>query len=102
MTTGLTSQEKQQIATNIRAKYGMVAPSPRQGSSAIPLAGGGLEALGYDPEILKTLPEPVAASYSGVGNPFTLGPIRKGEAVLDLGGGAACCPLGRVPNPGAT
>lgn len=27
-------------------------------------------------------------SFCGVGNPFTLGPIRKGESVLDIGCGA--------------
>ncbi len=87
MTTELTSQDKQQIATNIRAKYGRVAVTPT-GQFRYPTGRAGLEALGYDPEILKTLPEPVAASYCGVGNPFTLGPIREGEAVLDLGCGA--------------
>jgi len=30
----------------------------------------------------------VAASYCGVGNPFILGPIREGEAILDIGCGA--------------
>ena len=87
MATELTSQDKQQIATNIRAKYGRVAVTPA-GQFRYPTGRAGLEALGYDPEILKTLPEPVAASYCGVGNPFTLGPIREGEAVLDLGCGA--------------
>jgi arsenite methyltransferase len=87
MATELTSHDKQQIATNIRAKYGRVAVTPAE-QFRYPTGRAGLEALGYDPEILKTLPEPVAASYCGVGNPFTLGPIREGEAVLDLGCGA--------------
>jgi ubiquinone/menaquinone biosynthesis C-methylase UbiE len=30
----------------------------------------------------------VAAAYCGVGNPFTLGPIHPGEAILDIGCGA--------------
>jgi arsenite methyltransferase len=87
MATELTSQDKQQIAANIRAKYGRVAVTPT-GQFRYPTGRAGLEALGYDPGILKTLPEPVVASYCGVGNPFTLGPVREGEAVLDLGCGA--------------
>jgi ubiquinone/menaquinone biosynthesis C-methylase UbiE len=38
--------------------------------------------------MVRSLPEPVADAYCGVGNPFTLGPIREGEAVLDIGCGA--------------
>jgi len=87
MATELTGQDKQQIEANIRAKYGRVAVSP-EGQFRYPIGRAGLEALGYDPEILKTLPEPVAASYCGVGNPFSLGPIREGAAVLDIGCGA--------------
>ncbi len=64
------------------------SPSARKGFFAIPPGGPGLEALGYDPEIVHTLPETVAAAYCGVGNPFTLGPIRAGEAILDIGCGA--------------
>ena len=86
MAAELTGQDKQRIKANIRAKYGRVAVTP-EGQFRYPIGRAGLEALGYDPEILKTLPEPVAASYCGVGNPFTLGPIREGEAVLDLGCG---------------
>jgi ubiquinone/menaquinone biosynthesis C-methylase UbiE len=44
--------------------------------------------LKYDSEIIQALPEAVGASYCGVGNPFILGPIREGEAVLDIGCGA--------------
>jgi arsenite methyltransferase len=87
MATELTGQDKQQIEANIRAKYGRVAVTPA-GQFRYPIGRAGLETLGYDPEILKTLPEPVAASYCGVGNPFSLGRIREGEAVLDLGCGA--------------
>ncbi len=87
MATTLTGQDRQQIEANIRAKYGRVAITP-EGQFRYPIGRAGLEMLGYDPEILKSLAEPVAASYCGVGNPFTLGPIREGEAVLDLGCGA--------------
>jgi hypothetical protein len=50
-----------------------------EGQFRYPVGLAGLEMLGYDPEILKTLSDPVAASYCGVGNPFNLEPIRDGE-----------------------
>lgn len=103
MTAELTSQDKQQIEANIRAKYGRVAVTPA-GQFRYPIGRAGLETLGYDPEILKTLPEPVAASYCGVGNPFTVGPIREGEAVLDLGcgGGVDAIIAAKLTGPSGT
>jgi len=44
--------------------------------------------LKYLPEILKTLPEEVLAFYCCVGNPFSLGAVARGDAVLDVGCGA--------------
>jgi arsenite methyltransferase len=87
MATELTDRDKQRIEASIRAKYGKVAVTPA-GQFRYTTGRAGLEALGYDPEILKTLPDPVAASYCGVGNPFSLGPIQPGEKVLDIGCGA--------------
>lgn len=83
----LTAQDKQQIEESIREKYLKVAASP-EGLFRYPTGRAGLEALDYDPDVVLDLPEPVAASYCGVGNPFTLGPIRAGEAILDIGCGA--------------
>jgi len=44
--------------------------------------------LGYDPELLARVPEGAAESFAGVGNPFSLGPLATGDAVVDLGCGA--------------
>jgi SAM-dependent methyltransferase len=44
--------------------------------------------LGYDPTWLERLPDDVWSSAAAVGNPFSLGPIRQGETVVDLGCGA--------------
>jgi len=87
MGNDLTTQDKQRIEASVRGKYLKVAASP-EGLFRYPTGRAGLEALGYDPDIVRGLPEPVAASYCGVGNPFTLGPIGEGEAVLDIGCGA--------------
>jgi arsenite methyltransferase len=83
----LTALDKQRIEADIRGKYLQVAVSP-QGLFRYPTGRAGLEALGYDPVIVGALPDTVADAYCGVGNPFSLGPIREGEAVLDIGCGA--------------
>lgn len=87
MENELTAQDRQRIEANIRGKYLQVAVSPA-GRFRYPTGRAGLEALNYDPEIIQALPEPVAAAYCGVGNPFSLGPIQPGEAILDIGCGA--------------
>jgi SAM-dependent methyltransferase len=87
MENELTHQDKQRIEASIRGKYLKVAASP-EGLFRYPTGRAGLEALDYGPDMVRGLPEPVAAAYCGVGNPFTLGPIREGEAVLDIGCGA--------------
>ncbi len=61
--------------------------------------------LGYNATWLQRLPESIWESAAAVGNPFSLGPVRAGETVVDLGCGAgadACVaallvgPRGRV------
>jgi arsenite methyltransferase len=83
----LTAGDKQRIEAGIRGKYLQVAVSPK-GLFRYPTGRAGLEALGYDPGIVGALPDTVAEAYCGVGNPFSLGPIAAGEAVLDIGCGA--------------
>jgi SAM-dependent methyltransferase len=82
----LSQEDKQKIETGLREKYAKVAASP-QGLFKYPTGRAGLEALMYDPEILKSLPESVLDSFCGVGNPFSLGPVDRGETVLDIGSG---------------
>lgn len=83
----LTIEDKKRIEQSIWQKYTKVAANP-DGLFQYPTGLAGLTALNYDPEFIAALPESVTASYCGVGNPFALGPIREGEAVLDIGSGA--------------
>jgi arsenite methyltransferase len=46
------------------------------------------EDLGYPPDLLRAVPEATVESFAGVANHFTLGDIKEGETVLDLGCGA--------------
>jgi arsenite methyltransferase len=82
----LTPADKDRIETGIREKYGQVAAGP-QGLFKYPTGKAGLEALGYDPKILKTFPDSILESFCGVGNPFSLGSVDRGETVLDIGSG---------------
>ncbi len=87
MANDLTPEDRERIKESIAGKYVKVAISP-QGYFKFPTGRAGLEAQHYDPEILNELSEEVLASYCGVGNPFSLGSIRRGEMVLDIGCGA--------------
>jgi arsenite methyltransferase len=83
----LTDQEKGLIREKIQEKYARVAASPA-GCFRYPTGREGIEKLGYPPELWIDFPEELLASFCGVGNPFSLGHIEPGEAVLDIGCGA--------------
>ena len=44
--------------------------------------------LGYDDGLVASLPDAAVESFAGVGNPFSLRTLEKGEKVVDLGSGA--------------
>ena len=43
--------------------------------------------LGYPNDLLSRVPEGSAESFAGVANPVSLGSLRPGERVLDVGSG---------------
>jgi arsenite methyltransferase len=87
MSLSISCEDKKQILDSIRKKYIQVAASPA-GLFRYPTGRAGLEFLGYDSAWLQQLPAAVLASYCGVGNPFSLGPLQAGDRVLDIGCGA--------------
>ena len=71
----------------IRDEYAEVAREPERGfhfHTGRPLA----RLLGYEDAWLDHVPEPTIASFAGTGNPFSLGALRPGEHVVDVGCGA--------------
>jgi arsenite methyltransferase len=44
--------------------------------------------LGYEAQVVDALPDRAVESFAGVGNPFSLRPLRAGERVVDVGSGA--------------
>lgn len=83
----ISQKDKERIEAGIRDKYTKVASSP-EGLFKYPTGRAGLEILRYNPALIQSLSESVTSSYCGVGNPFSLGTINEGEAVLDIGCGA--------------
>jgi arsenite methyltransferase len=77
----------QEIRKAIRDKYAEVSISA-EGKFQYPTGKDGANALGYDPAIIESTHPRFFESSCGVGNPFSLGNIRLGDAVLDFGCGA--------------
>jgi len=75
------------IREGIVEKYRKVAVSP-QGLFRYPTGEASALRLGYALAHVAAIPANVRERFVGVGNPFALGPIKPGEAVLDLGCGA--------------
>jgi len=86
MNRTFSEEDRRRISEGIREKYRRVASDP-EGHFRYPTGSAGLERLKYPEEQLRILPEEVRASFCGVGNPFSLGPVQPGETVLDVGCG---------------
>lgn len=79
--------DRGQLRAQVAAKYTEVALQPEKGfhfHTGRPLA----RKLGYSDEEIDRLPAATVDSFAGTGNPFSLGRLRPGEVVLDLGCGA--------------
>jgi SAM-dependent methyltransferase len=87
MGTQFTPKDKTKIQKGIQKKYKKVSRSP-EGLFKYPIGMAGLKALNYDSALIDGLSETVKATYCGVGNPFIMGPLNRGESILDIGCGA--------------
>jgi arsenite methyltransferase len=76
----------EEIRRAIRSKYADVSVSAA-GKFSYLTGREGATALRYDPAIIGRAPARIFKSSCGVGNPFSLGVIRAGESVLDIGCG---------------
>jgi arsenite methyltransferase len=92
----MTNRVRQDAAVNlnlnelraaIQDEYEAVAAEPQRGfhfHTGRPLA----RLLDYKAEWLAGIPETAVESFAGTGNPFSLGAIKPGERVVDIGCGA--------------
>ena len=83
----MAGQDVAAIRQGIAEKYRKVAASPA-GLFRYPTGEESARTLGYPAALLQGVPPTIRERFVGVGNPFGLGPIGPGEAVLDLGCGA--------------
>lgn len=79
--------EASAIHRGVATKYREVALSP-EGLFRYPTGERSALGLGYDPALVASIPAEVRTHFVGVGDPFALGEIHRGAAVLDLGCGA--------------
>lgn len=82
----LTNIDCKSIQNAVREKYEQVSRSI-EGKFQYPTGKAGAEALGYDPILIYSAPDELIELFCGVGNPFSLGEIKPGEIVLDVGCG---------------
>ncbi|MEZ5851029.1 MAG: methyltransferase domain-containing protein [Hyphomicrobiaceae bacterium] len=84
--TSATPVDAAALRDQVRMKYREVAIEPHGAyhfHTGRPLA----RRLGYDSEMVAALPDAAVESFAGVGNPFSLRTLEKGERVVDIGSG---------------
>jgi len=85
-TTSGPAVEPALLRASVREKYREVALHPGgvfHFQTGRPLAA----LLGYDRDLVATLPDRAVESFAGVANPFSLRPISRGERVVEVGSG---------------
>ena len=104
MSKEMTETEILQVRQGIKEKYDRVAAAGSGGCFQYPTGKAGMDLQGYPPEVIGDFPPEVLAAFCGVGNPFSLGPLAPGDAVLDIGCGAGVDSLvaGHLVGPGGT
>jgi arsenite methyltransferase len=88
MSRDLTESDILKVRHGIKEKYDRVAAAGAGGCFQYPTGKDGLDLQGYPLEVIKDFPSEVLAAFCGVGNPFRLGRLAPGDAVLDIGCGA--------------
>jgi arsenite methyltransferase len=90
------------LKSEIKKTYARVSTKPEE-DFVFPTGRAWAEDLGY-PEELADVPDSGVESFAGVANPFSLGRLKPGERVLDLGSGAGTDSLvaARMVGPGGS
>ena len=88
------------LRLEVQLKYREVATNPDKGFH-FHVGRALAHMLDYPMDVVDTLPPQVVESFAGVNNPFTMGELRLGDAVLDIGSGAGFDSLlaGRMVGP---
>ena len=76
----------EEVHHKVRRRYAEISCSIKD-RFKYPTGREGAIRLGYDVSVLKNITEDILESFCGVGNPFSIGLIHRGETVLDIGCG---------------
>lgn len=79
--------EVDRLRLEVKLKYREVATRPEKGFH-FHVGRSLAEMLDYPMDVVDALPPQVVESFAGVNNPFTMGALRPGQSVLDIGSGA--------------
>lgn len=85
--SAFSEDEKERIRSAIRNKYAAVSSSAA-GYFSYTVGKEGAILLGYTHDILDETPDDLLNSFCGVGNPFSVAPLKEGSVILDIGCGA--------------
>lgn len=87
MTESARTVDVEGLRQAIRHEYETVASDPGRGFHFH--TGRALTRIvGYEDEWLEGIPETAVEAFAGTGNPFSLGRLRPGDNVVDVGSGA--------------
>jgi SAM-dependent methyltransferase len=82
----LTPERAAQLKVAVKEKYRGVSRAAH-GQFPYPVGRESLDRLGYDAEWITAVPNEIVERFVGVGNPFGVQRVRRGERVLDIGCG---------------
>ena len=77
----------ERLRAEVKLKYRDVASDPGKGFH-FHVGRHLAEMLDYPMDVVDSLPSSVVESFAGVNNPFSMGELKLGERVLDIGSGA--------------
>ena len=79
--------DAERLREEVQSKYRGVATAPGE-TYHFHTGRVAARRLGYDMSLVDSLPDRAVESFAGVGNPFELRALKRGERVVDAGSGA--------------
>ena len=93
--------DPEELRNEIKDKYRAVAVAPHA-TYHFHTGRIATERFGYDRDVMDGLPDEAVESFAGVGNPFELRRLERGERVVDAGSGAGFDSFVAAPQVGPT
>ncbi|MEX2578352.1 MAG: methyltransferase domain-containing protein [Verrucomicrobiales bacterium] len=81
------NEDPADLESSVKVRFAALARNPAK-EKRFPVGPESAKRLGYSSKEIDSLPSGATESFAGVGNPLSLGELRPGQSVLDLGCGA--------------